>query len=97
MRWQYKTTKMELAGILNAKLNPAEVDAMLNQMGQDGWELVSMIRIPGEIKPSSVVSVFKRPYVKSSEPSEILGVCPSCGYDLRGTEHAACPECGWRA
>ncbi len=22
------------------------------------------------------------------------GVCTSCGYDLRGADHAACPECG---
>ena len=22
--------------------------------------------------------------------------CPSCGYDLRGSEDAGCPECGWR-
>ncbi len=23
------------------------------------------------------------------------GLCIKCGYDLRGTEHAKCPECGW--
>ena len=22
------------------------------------------------------------------------GLCPKCAYDLRGTDHAACPECG---
>lgn len=22
------------------------------------------------------------------------GLCVACGYDLRGTDHAACPECG---
>ena len=24
------------------------------------------------------------------------GVCPTCGYDLRGNLSAGCPECGWR-
>jgi len=24
------------------------------------------------------------------------GLCPSCGYDLRGRPDAGCPECGWR-
>lgn len=34
-------------------------------------------------------------------PSRVLrlrryerGLCPKCGYDLRGTEHKVCPECG---
>lgn len=22
------------------------------------------------------------------------GLCPTCGYDLRGTKHSVCPECG---
>jgi len=22
------------------------------------------------------------------------GLCPKCGYDLRGRSHAVCPECG---
>ena len=24
------------------------------------------------------------------------GLCIKCGYDLRGTEHEVCPECGWQ-
>lgn len=24
------------------------------------------------------------------------GLCIKCGYDLRGTEHEVCPECGWK-
>ncbi len=23
------------------------------------------------------------------------GLCPMCGYDLRGNLDAGCPECGW--
>jgi hypothetical protein len=25
-----------------------------------------------------------------------VGLCPRCGYDLRGSVGARCPECGWR-
>jgi hypothetical protein len=25
-----------------------------------------------------------------------VGLCPQCGYDLRGSLGARCPECGWR-
>ena len=30
----------------------------------------------------------------SSKPGALE--CPACGYDLRGSKDAGCPECGWR-
>jgi|GEM_PF-3563681 len=97
MQWQYKTTKIELGGILSDKVNPAEIDAVFNQLGRDCWELVSAVRFPGELRATAVVSIFKRPFQDSSAPLMTRGICPSCGYDLRGAEHSACPECGWKA
>ncbi len=33
-----------------------------------------------------------------ARPSSKRGTleCPACGYDLRGSKDAGCPECGWR-
>ncbi len=98
MQWQYKTTKLDPAvtGILKIKVDPASVDGILNQLGQDRWELVNIFVLQGEVTPE-VVAVFKRPMQPSSEVSDVRGTCPACGYDLRGADHDACPECGWRA
>ena len=44
-----------------------------------------------------ILAVFKRPSRVGREVSDVRGACPACGYDLRGADHEACPECGWQA
>jgi len=34
--------------------------------------------------------------VRRAERRRVMGQCPACGYDLRGTQ-GRCPEWGWRA
>lgn len=41
-KFEYKTLKIEPKGIWGTKLDPIEIDNILNQMGHEGWELVSM-------------------------------------------------------
>lgn len=98
MQWQYKTTTLApaSAGFLKNKVNPAALDATLNQLGRDRWELVNVFVLQGEVA-RDVVAVCKRPSEPGSEVSDVRGACPDCGYDLRGADHDACPECGWQA
>ena len=95
MQWEYKTTKIKLTGLFKNKVDPATLDAVLNQFGQDRWELVAAEFLQAELANAHVLVIFKRPQQDSDDVSDARGVCPQCNYDMRGADHAACPECGW--
>ncbi len=59
MRWNYKTVYFQLKkeGFLgNAFLDEAEVEESLNEYGQAGWELVSMLETD-----DGLIAIFKKP------------------------------------
>ncbi len=39
-RFEYKTLKIEPKGFWGSKLDSTEIDKILNELGQQGWELV---------------------------------------------------------
>ena len=39
MNWEYKTIKVGMTGILGRKLDERELEATMNQLGRQGWEL----------------------------------------------------------
>jgi len=41
-RFEYKTVKVEPKGFWQTKLDPEELDKILNALGQEGWKLVGM-------------------------------------------------------
>ena len=41
-KFEYKTLKIEPKGFWGTKLDADEIDKILNELGQQGWELVSM-------------------------------------------------------
>lgn len=57
-RWEYKF--VEVGG-----RKPQKMEDALNQLGQDGWELVSLAAPPksqmGSFSTSSLVGILKRP------------------------------------
>lgn len=60
--WEYKTIKVETTGFRGGILNTTEFDALLNQLGRAGWELVATFgtnMTQGESREA--VAVFKRP------------------------------------
>jgi hypothetical protein len=39
MKWEYKTIKLEASGIMGGKLDEKKLDAMMNELGEQGWEI----------------------------------------------------------
>lgn len=61
MEWEYYTLKMKVAGFWGAKIDTQLIDGTLNELGREGWELVSLIPVTqayGIVK--ELVMVFKR-------------------------------------
>ena len=55
MKWEYKTSQMNLSAAMSGLVDEEERDDILNEYGKDGWELVGMTTIQ-----SDVLFVFKR-------------------------------------
>lgn len=63
MRWEYKVFKLAATGFwVGGKLDEARFQEMLNELGREGWELVSAFDTnQGHGTTRDVVSVLKRP------------------------------------
>ena len=65
MQWEYKTITLATTGFLGGKLDVGKLDAFMNNLGADGWELVTGFdtnKSYGETR--DVVVLFKRPRKK---------------------------------
>ena len=61
MKWEYKTIKLAITGFLGGKLDERKLDDFMNQLGEQGWELVSAFDTnQGGGVTRGVVAVFKR-------------------------------------
>ncbi len=63
MKWEYKVLSLEASGFWSGggKIDLDKYEATLNELGKDGWELVSSFdtnKNYGETK--NVISIFKR-------------------------------------
>lgn len=59
--WEYKTIKLETKGMLGGILDVKQFDSYLNQLGAEGWELVSTFdtnQVEGVSREA--IAVFKR-------------------------------------
>ncbi|MCF7973178.1 MAG: DUF4177 domain-containing protein [Phycisphaerae bacterium] len=60
-KWEYKTIKLAATGFLGGKFDESTLDAFMNDLGRQGWELVSAFdtnKSYGETR--DVVVIFKR-------------------------------------
>lgn len=61
MKWEYMTITLKVGGFLGGKVNPDELNARLDEAGDAGWELVSVLATAqGYGKTRDVVAVFDR-------------------------------------
>jgi hypothetical protein len=61
MKWEYRNIKLEAKGVLGREIDQAQLDAVLNPLGNDGWELVTAVGIhEGAGYTREVVLIFKR-------------------------------------
>jgi hypothetical protein len=42
MRWQYRVIKISIGGFVGPHTSMEKLEAVLDQLGQDGWELVNV-------------------------------------------------------
>jgi hypothetical protein len=43
MVWEYKTIKLAATGFCGGKIDELRLDAMMNDLGRDGWELAAAL------------------------------------------------------
>ena len=61
-KWEYRTARFEIGGWVGPKVDVAHVDASLNALGDEGWELVSALDLAGsDGKSRALLALFKRP------------------------------------
>jgi hypothetical protein len=62
MKWEYKTIKLEATGFMGGKIDEAQLDRRMNELGAQGWELGAAFDtdVSGG-GTRDVVVIFKRP------------------------------------
>jgi hypothetical protein len=58
MRWEYKTINFTKRSFFTGAIELDNFDTQLNELGREGWELVSVTQNQMQ---RGVVAVFKRP------------------------------------
>jgi len=61
MKWEYKTINYEKRSFFSGKIDRAELNEKLNDIGREGWELVSISGSSGWGAAAGILAVFKRP------------------------------------
>jgi hypothetical protein len=62
MKWEYKSLKLGTTGLLGGKIDVESLDAYMNILGEEGWELVAAFdtnQAYGQTR--DVLLIFKRP------------------------------------
>jgi hypothetical protein len=62
MKWEYRTIKTDTKGFAGGKFDQQEFEQLMNELGQQGWELVSAFDTNQTHGASRhVVAILKRP------------------------------------
>ena len=62
MKWEYKTIKIESKGFSGGLFDQDTFERMMNELGQQGWELVNVFDTNQAYGASRyIIGIFKRP------------------------------------
>ena len=62
MEWEYKAVTLRTEGFWGGEVDIAQLEALMNNLGRDGWELTSALGTnEGYGRSRNVVLLFKRP------------------------------------
>lgn len=62
MKWEYKTIKVDSEGFAGGKFDRDKFEQLMNELGQQGWELVNVFDTNQAYGASRyIVGIFKRP------------------------------------
>ena len=60
-KWEYRSVRLDVGGWIGPKLDLSELDATLNSVGAEGWELVSAVDLnQSDGRSAAIVALFKR-------------------------------------
>jgi hypothetical protein len=60
-RWEYRVILIGTEGLFGPKVNVEQIGTYLNQVGEDGWELISTTPITrGDGRTSELLCILKR-------------------------------------
>ncbi len=61
MKWEYRTVKLAATGFLGGKIDEVALDAMMDDLGSQGWELAAAFDTnASDGQTRDVVVIFKR-------------------------------------
>ena len=61
MKWEYKTVKFKTSGLMGGKFDDNKLNNEMNQLGIQGWELVSSFSTSQSFGESrDIVLIFKK-------------------------------------
>ncbi len=62
MKWEYQTVTLSVVGTWGVKFDVDEAQNFTNQLGAEGWELISAFAVNEAAgRSKEVVFIFKRP------------------------------------
>ncbi|MFL5342442.1 MAG: DUF4177 domain-containing protein [Gemmataceae bacterium] len=70
MKWEYKSISFKDSGGFGTTSSPAEVEAKMNMLGKDGWELVATLS--AATGASGNLLIFKRQNAEERRRAESL-------------------------
>jgi hypothetical protein len=61
-KWEYKTIKIDAKGMLGGIVDTPQLDSLLNSLGREGWNLVSVFdtNMMAQGATREIVAVLKR-------------------------------------